>query len=340
MGIIKNIFLDTNIYEENNFFHSNDIQGLFYYSRIGEIKLYMTSISKQEIIERMRKRLEEVKDEHNLLLSSLNKPKSRILKNLHEYEDLRKSQINVNSSLSELTARLNLIIQNSGINIIECNNVSVEEIFNLYYSHKPPFSNKKEKKYEFPDAFIIKSLDEWCKTNKKKMLVVTRDFDFNGYTSKRLFFRNDLSILLKKISEIYDSKQNHQIIPQIKKSLDTNQKEILGLIENDLDKYIVLDLDYERITDFKQSSPRIKDFIITTIKPQYSEVTCNIELEYSFNLIPTSLDIEKATFEESIRPKKIKRTLVIPCDLEVDIRNPRNIKLKRINQNDRTRITI
>lgn len=340
MSVIKNIFLDTNIYEENNFFHSNDIQGLFYYSRIGEVNLYMTSISKNELIERMRKRLEEAKNEHNQFVASLNKPKSRILKNLQQYEELSKSQIKVSNSLSELTGKLNRIIQNSKINIIECNNVNVDEIFHLYYSESPPFSKRKEKKHEFPDAFIIKSLDEWCITNKKRMIVVTKDFDFNGYKSTHIFFWKELSSLLQKITLVYDAKQKNQTIPKIKKSLEANSISILTLIEADLFKYITLDIDYENVTDFIQSSPVIKEFKIITIRPDFAEVTCNIELDYSFTIFPTPLELEKAIFEENIKPKKFRGTLPIPCDLEVDMKNPNKIRLKRINQNERVRITI
>jgi hypothetical protein len=338
--MIQNIFLDTNIFEENNFFHSNDIQGLFYYSRIGLIKLFMTSISKHEIIERMQKRLEEVKEEHNQLINSLNKPKSRILKNLIHYESLSKSQIKVSESLRELSRKLDTIIETSKINIIPTNNVDIDEVFNLYYSQKPPFSNRKEKKYEFPDAFIIKSLDEWCKTNKKKMIVVSKDNDFNDYKSSHLYFRKEISNLLQQISSYYDSKQKNQIIPKISKSLESNKNAILTLIESELEKYVVLDIDYERVTDYYRLAPTFKEFKITTIKPDYAEVTYIIDVGYSFTVIPTLLDLEKTIFEETIRPKKSTGILTIPCDLEINLKNTDKIQLKWINQKDLMRIRI
>ena len=45
-----------------------------------------------ELVNRMKKRLIEVKESHNALIRTLNK--TRILKNLKEYEHLKKSPIN------------------------------------------------------------------------------------------------------------------------------------------------------------------------------------------------------------------------------------------------------
>jgi hypothetical protein len=164
----KHIFIDTNIIEGNNFFHGSHFQSLLYYSRIGIIKLFMTSISKMELINRMKKRLVEAKEEHNKLVKSLNKPKTRILKNFTQYNYLELSPIKIEESLEELSNKLERIIISSGIEIIDSENVKVEEVFELFYSNKPPFSVNEEKKYEFPDAFIIKSVDSWCKANKKR----------------------------------------------------------------------------------------------------------------------------------------------------------------------------
>ena len=59
----KNIFVDTNIIESNNFFHGTYFQSLLHYSRSGIINLYMTSVSKMELINRMKIRLIESKEE-------------------------------------------------------------------------------------------------------------------------------------------------------------------------------------------------------------------------------------------------------------------------------------
>ena len=95
----KHIFIDTNIIEGNNFFHGSHFQSLLYYSRIGIIKLFMTSISRMELINRMKKRLIEAKAEHNKLVKSLNKPKTRILKNFIQYNEIELSPIKIEETI-------------------------------------------------------------------------------------------------------------------------------------------------------------------------------------------------------------------------------------------------
>jgi hypothetical protein len=46
-------------------------------------------------------------------------------------------------------------------------------IFEKYFDRKPPFDATKSK--EFPDAFVIEALANWCKENRATMYVVTAD---------------------------------------------------------------------------------------------------------------------------------------------------------------------
>jgi len=337
--ITKNIFLDTNIIEGNNFFHGSYIQSLLHYSRSGVIKLFMTSISKMELIDRMQKRLIETKEEHNRLVKSLNKHKPRILKNLRQYEELEVSPIKIESSLRELVDKLNYNIESADIEVINSNNVNIEEVFSLFYQCKPPFSSNEKKRYEFPDAFILKSVDNWCKMNKKRMLFLTKDNDFNGYKSRNLLFRNDVKILLADISEYYDSIQENQIIPFVKEQLRTNENELNELINDQLTNLITIDIDYERMGNLELLG-RIISKDITSIRKDYAEISCIIELKYGFTVFPSTHDVNRMLFEDNLRPKKVRDKIEIPCDLEINLNKENDIKLKWINSNQKIRIDL
>ncbi|HAQ65309.1 MAG TPA: hypothetical protein DCR43_05600 [Bacteroidales bacterium] len=328
----KNIFLDTNIYEENNFFHSSNIQALFHYSKIGMIDLYMTSISRMELIDRMKKGLTDVKNEYNQLVNFINK--TRILRNLNEFEKIEKSKLTIEKSIKELTNKLNYIIETSNIQIINADYVKVEEVFEHFYKQESPFSNNS-KKHEFPDAFIIESINSWCKTKKKKMVFVTKDTDFSNYTSKHLIFRADLSQLLSDITADFDAKQESQYIPFINNSLKENQIELLELIDSEIESLICLNLDFEKVSDFKKENVKFIDYKIISIRPKYAEVTLNIELNISFTIIPTATEIEKSFFEDSLKPKKFSYRQPIPCELEIGLNKRNEIKLKWINSNQK-----
>lgn len=336
----KNIFLDTNVFEENNFFHSSNIQSLFYYSRIGIIKLFMTSVSKMELLSRIKKHLIETKEDHNKLIRSLNKQKSRIIRNLDKYSNLELSPIKVEESLSELTKKLNTIIATAKINIISADSVNIEEVFSLFYDEKPPFSSNEKKRYEFPDAFIVKSIDTWCIANKKKMIFISKDNDFNDYKSKHLFFRNDLVEILESITNYFDSIQSNQIIPNINESLIRNRNLILNLIESELRPKILLEADYENTTPIQLSKPQYHSSKITSIRPDYAEVTYYVELTYKFSIFPSSIDLGRSIFEDNLNPKNISDKIVIPCDLEISLTRRNNINLKWVNSNQKIRINV
>lgn len=333
----KNIFLDTNIIEGNNFFHGSHLQSLLNYSRQGVIKLYMTTISKMELIARMEKRLIETKDEHNKLIKSLNKHSQRILKNLRIYEEIDYSPLKIKDSLQELVNKLYTIIKTAEIQIIRSNNVNVEEVFDMYYKCLPPFSSNEKKRYEFPDAFILKTVENYCKLKKTKMIFLTNDNDFNNYKSKHLLFRNDIKTLLVDITNYFDSIQETQILPFIKEQFERNKYDLNQIINEEIKNLIVFDTDFEKATGLNYTG-QITKYDTTSIRKDYAEISCIFNLKYEFSVFPTTFDVDRVLFEDNLRPKKIKNYIEIPCEIELNLKNENDIQVKRINSSQKIKI--
>lgn len=329
---VKNIFVDTNIFEENNFFQSTNIQSLFYYSRIGIINLYMTSISKMELIDRMKKRVWEVKEEHNKFVNAINK--SRILRNLTVYESIEKPVINVETSVNEFSAKLETIIGTSKIKIIPANLVKIEDVFKVYYDKQPPFSHKG-KKTEFPDAFIFETISSWCKKKRKRIIFLTKDTDFDGINSRYVLFKNDLSGLLSEISAYYDSTKNDIYLPYIAENLRIHENEIISLIEEELNSRIKVELDYENMSTLRREPVRFLDYKISSIRAEHADISYFAEFGFSVSIFPTHEEIEKSVFPDSLKPVNLTEKIKIVCDLELHLHNRNDIKLKWINSNQR-----
>lgn len=336
--LTKNIFLDTNIYEENNFLHGTKIHNLFYYSRIGLIRLYMTTISYWELIDRMKKGLETVKIEHNKYVNSLNK--TRILRNLNAYQNVEKLRFNVQDTLNELKNKLDVNIRASNIQIIKANNVNIEEIFDLYYNELPPFSNKAEKKHEFPDAFIIKTIERWCEENKTKMIFLTHDNDYNNIKCKRLIFKDNVSDLLEDISKYYDSMQSTHLIPEIERRLQVFKEDILALIDDEFENRVIFDIDYERISEIKRTSVKLINYKITSISPEQADIEYFVEVKFSFWVFPSKLDIERTVFSDNLKPKIYSEKIIVPCDLVIRFNIQNDIRLKWINSNVKIKLKL
>jgi PIN domain len=51
--------------------------------------------------------------------------------------------------------------------------VAPAAVFGTYFDRKPPFDGESSK--EFPDAFVVEALRQWCRKKGDRMLVVTED---------------------------------------------------------------------------------------------------------------------------------------------------------------------
>lgn len=58
-------------------------------------------------------------------------------------------------------------------------------VFDEYYNSVPPFKEKEKKKYEFPDAFVLRGLWEYCELHpKSNVLVISDDGDWKDALEK------------------------------------------------------------------------------------------------------------------------------------------------------------
>jgi hypothetical protein len=167
------------------------------------------------------------------------------------------------------------------------------------------------------------------------MAFVTKDLNFEGYKSTHLIFKNDLSELLSEISAYFDSKQQNHYIPFISENITSNELEILDLIDSEITNLIQLDLDFEIISTINRTKVKFVEYKISSIRPLYAELIYYVEFNFSFTIFPTELDMEKSIFADNLKPKKITQKKIIPCDLEVNLKRKNDIKLKRINSNQK-----
>lgn len=100
----------------------------------------------------------------------------------------------------------------------QAQSVPAIDVFRDYFARRPPFDRDGSK--EFPDAFMIRSLDRWCAANGVQMHVVTRDAAMSRAVaaSKWLIQIQTIEELLKRAS--------------VQPDLDVNVEEIAEEIVN------------------------------------------------------------------------------------------------------------
>lgn len=336
---IRNVFVDANIFEKNNFFNSTSMHTFFRYAREGVINIYMTKISKMELISRMKKNLDKYHDNHRQLLKSFRKD-SRILKNFVNYDELEIDDFTINEAINELILKLNRIIENSKIKVLD-SKVNADKVFELYYASKPPFSIREEKKYEFPDAFIILTIDNWCRINKQRMIFLTQDTDFNGYGSKNITFKADLQSYLKEITEYWDLKRNRKIIPRIKSILGKNAQYFVDRTREKLSNIIEFQYDSTVFSHPEICKIEYLNHSIISIWNDFAELIIDYRVYYEYCLIPNPKAYDHFVIEDMVKERRFYGAIDVPSEFEVyHSHSIDRTDLKRINSNEHILIQI
>lgn len=284
-----NIFLDTGIFESENFFRGRKLKTLGHLSKDGIVNLKITDIVYNEILGRFRKNLTKAKSAFRRVDKELEKD-GRILKNLED--DYRPyfpmPKINIEEVEQKLKAKLDAFIEDSKIEIIDCTKASVSEVFGQYFRQERPFG-EGQKKSEFPDAFTLNIIEQWCKEHDQKAYIFALDKDITEYKSNSGFIIpiNDLAQYLDAIAKI---QKDNARIAFIEKSIEENYSELKSRIELSSSEDISLkvyeeissnafyeDLEYE---DDSIDDIEFKELFITEINEYevYAELEVHLKL--------------------------------------------------------------
>ena len=98
----------------------------------------------------------------------------------------------------ELIQQLNDFLKYTKAIMIAVGDVAIETVFSRYFEKRAPFGIEK-KKDEFPDAFVLLALENWCQRQDKKLYVVSKDSDMKSFCEQ-----SKCLIYLEKASDFTD----------------------------------------------------------------------------------------------------------------------------------------
>lgn len=215
------VFIDTCIYRAENYYcEGNRISSFESLAKDGIISLISTEITKSEIISNL------VNDAF-FAFSQLYK-KLTVLRNFYDKSFfVKKNKSVIFKEVQQIVKRHFSTTNTHVIGYDYCGDV--ENVFQKYFLEERPF-HEGEKKNEFPDAFVIDALENYCKRFKVKILVLTNDKDFLKYKSENIIIKNDYkSYLTSKLTE-------QSILNSIKDSLLSEKQDYCNFIEEKIDK--------------------------------------------------------------------------------------------------------
>lgn len=220
------VFIDTNIYEEENynFDERNEIfKSFIELVHKKEIKNVIISVIDNEIKEHLKERMEE--------------NKRGIKKYCKWVKDLLEEEV-INQNLEKELIDYEKFKENSLTKIVTLENINPEIVLNKYFKKEAPFT--KSKPSEFKDAFFVQGVLKYVEENDiGKFVVISKDKDVIKSFD---IFNKDCVIVLKSIKELLDLVANYGQERKEKIMEYINSYDLKALIE---EKYTVNYLDIE-----------------------------------------------------------------------------------------------
>lgn len=340
---MDNIFIDTSIFEENNFLESKRINEILKLSEESYIRIVLPEVTYEEILIRISKNVDEAFEKFNRYRRD-----TRVLRN----SDSLKSKFEVldkEKTISEIIEKIKKRFKDSKVTIVPYPILNIKDIFHSYYNKEKPFS-EGVKKDEFPDAFALISMEKWCKEKGTTCLVFANDRDLIHYESdviKPVDYKEYLDL---KLSEIEVEKQREARLEAIKEQFLEHEDNFISEIDN----WVYQELDdrskYHDYTnylelhelDIQDIEVDILDFKITSITDREISFQSDVDISYEVEIVTDDEDYAMYDDDEGswvyieTRTEKIKRNKIIKVDFIYQIpaagENFAELQIEEINQ--------
>lgn len=289
------VFLDTNIFISCRYdFNENvSLYLLKKYASDNKVKIYISNIVYREVEKHIRfdvlqaiRSFKKAQEEASKALSQ------NILLNFSSLLS-KKGRKEQKEKVTDLIIKMfRDFLKDSGAMDLDNNGVNIEEILDNYFDSKPPFEEKQEKKYEFPDAIIISKLkNQFSKENPIHIISNDKGFKsafnkadgFYLYSSLKEFF-NSLNISSKfynKIKKYLELEETHDEVCEILK-----EKIEEGIFVDGMDydaKGITEGFDYDEIYIEDVSNISFEFEFVDVIKENKISVTLSCKADISVN---------------------------------------------------------
>lgn len=329
----KIIYLDTNIFESENYFEGRNINIIFNLAKEELIHLKITDIVYREILLRIESHA--IKAVNLFKKDKLNfEREARILRNtsvLSEYFEKIDFKDIKEKAKSEIQEKFHQIIDKYKIEIVDTSIADIKEVLDDYFKTNPPFKDGL-KKNEFPDALSINAVKKWCEKTSNKVIYLTTDKDFDEYKNDSIDSSHDLSSLLdllftenrsvkyEIITTIYEKSINEIELTIEKEITDDLSSLAYSELENDA-FYEDVDVDLLEINDFE-----IEIALINEIEDKSFSYEIEMNIFFSVEAYYTDLSMAFYDKEDGVwwgeeRVREIKRYSVntlVYADFELE----------------------
>ncbi len=253
------VFLDRSILESENFFSSIKIKQLALFAQKEIIHLKITEVTYNEIRKGLKDNLVKAKR----ALEKVRKD-ARTLKNLSKYDEFFETTVmDIDIDYNEILNVFDKFIEDNNIEIIGNGYINVESVLKDYFDGNKPFGEGR-KKNEFPDAFILSTIEGYCTDKDIKVYVLSHDNDIKEYESPtgQVLIKENMGEFISEVHEYHNKAifnfvdaRSFQDNYQVGRIID---KDFYGSFEDEISK-IIFDNPYYEEEEFEINDIEIKN---------------------------------------------------------------------------------
>lgn len=237
------VFLDTNVFDSHyHNFSAGKLRRIHELVDEGKVSLFLSDIV---VGETKRHITRNITDARNAIRKSLSKELDkqgyeswntgeqalRVLLSLEKYDFLSRLKTNlpVDDMVLDAISQFDTFISNTSTTIVESSNVDVASIVADYFAERPPFEEKRDKKHEFPDAFMMAKIRLFAE-EFGEIIVVSNDKAFRALeTNPSIKIFEELHALIVYINPFED------LIDPVKNYLNEHKQKLVDLIRDEIE---------------------------------------------------------------------------------------------------------
>ncbi|MEA5461963.1 PIN domain-containing protein [Arcicella sp. LKC2W] len=341
------VFVDTSIFESENFIEGAKLKQLIELGMKGIIKILVPEITYNEVKARILKKLKEIKP-----LYEKNYKNCSILRNSDNYENaFSLRRVDVEQEYGVIIGKFDEILIEGKVEIINYPTIDIGNVFKRYFSNEFPFK-EGNKKYEFPDAFAIETMEQWCIINKEKCLTLSLDKDILNYKTPNLIPIEDFkSYINKKVIELQKREKHEEKLKLINdtyvKFTDVLKIEVINELESICLEYLKFRHDgyrFDSIDDMEILECTFSDYSINFIRENSADIELNVAFTINAKVIYDDYGTAWCDKEDNhwygidVITEEVSERVILPVSIEVEF-SPLSgqefafAKLKEINNN-------
>jgi len=290
----RNIFIDASIFIGQNYNYKSAVfESLRRLVIASNANVYVTDITVREVRAHIAEGVSKAIQAQNKFQKD-----ARIFRNIDDtpFEEFF-HDVNEASAIKTLNDHLDRFLSDVSATVLPTSGVSIDAVFDKYFDKEPPFGDGK-KKAEFPDAFTIAALEDWCEENNEKMYVASADTDLKNHCET-----SDSLITLNKLAEFISLIEFHDkvLAPSVMKLLDRKQDTIKEAIsESFCEQGFWIDDQDGDVNEVRVNDIEVEEILLLEVDKNTAVIQVEVKTNFSADLTYDDLDTASYDSEDKV----------------------------------------